>query len=455
VGTRKRHGITRRPSMLWKHHSARPEGVAEKVGSIPARSICVSSFLSLRKGHITVSMFKKAVRHQLKGRIAIDGPSGSGKTFTALRLATALADGGRIAVINTESGAIQKYLGLAPDGTAWDFDVCELSSYSPSAYTEAIVEAGKAGYAVLLIDSLSHAWEGEGGALEQVTKASDRSKNSFTAWKDVTPQHNRMIGAILKSPCHIIATMRSKTEYVLETNNQGKSVPRKVGMAPVQRAGMEYEFDLYCSMDWDHVMRVSKSRCPEMDDLLAVKPSLNTFMPFAKWLAEGTPAPEGYYSAKEQDFRKLEESQVAAVNAKPMSAMEKAKELAEAKAAAQRLRESQQATEVKPAVAETTIDDGEPASMDGKITAYTNEPCTVEEVAAIKAAASEAKQTGVLDIADRITKKLASLGKSKLSELSSHEASLFLNAIQKRNLEAFFDLNLAGLAAINDSDIPF
>jgi uncharacterized protein YjhX (UPF0386 family) len=207
-----------------------------------------------------MGMFQKAVRQQLKGRIAIDGPSGSGKTFTALRLATALAKGGKIAVVNTESGAVQKYIGLNPDGVPWDFDICELNSFAPTAYAEAIIEAGKADYSVLVIDSLSHAWEGEGGALEMVTNASARNK--FTAWKDVTPMHNRMIGSILRSPCHVIATMRSKVEYILEDDGKGKQVPRKVGMAPVQRAGMEYEFDLYCSMDWDHVLRVSNHVVP-------------------------------------------------------------------------------------------------------------------------------------------------------------------------------------------------
>lgn len=401
-------------------------------------------------------MFTKAVRHQLKGRIAIDGPSGSGKTFTALRMATALANGGRIAVINTESGAIQKYLGLAPDGTEWDFDVCELANYSPSAYTEAIVEAGKAGYEVLLIDSLSHAWEGEGGALEQVTRASDRSKNSFTAWKDVTPQHNRMIGAILKSPCHVIATMRSKTEYVMETDGRGKQVPRKVGMAPVQRSRMEYEFDLYCSMDWDHVLRVSKSRCPDMDEVLAVKPSMNTFVPFAKWLAEGTPAPAGYYSASESDFRKLEDTKVAEVNAKPLSAIEKAKALAATKAEVEQVKAAQQPAEViETTTVADPIESGEGQSLEGRQSVDTSEPCSQMQVDAIKAAIVEAAQTGVENLPDRVHAILKANGRQKLAHLTMAEAEALLNAIKAKNLETFFDRNLAGVNVYQDSDIPF
>lgn len=376
-----------------------------------------------------MSMFSKAVRQQLKGRIAIDGPSGSGKTFTAMRLATALADGGPIAVINTESGAIQKYLGLAPDGVEWQFDVCELENFAPTAYTEAIVEAGRSGYSVILIDSLSHAWEGEGGALDQVTRAQDRAKNSFTAWKDVTPQHNRMIQAILRSPCHVIATMRSKTEYVLEMNEKGKSVPRKVGMAPVQRAGMEYEFDLYLSMDWDHAMRVSKSRCPDLDGLFSIKPSSNTFLPFARWLSDGAPAPEGYYSANESDFKKFEQKRTAEVNSKPMSAIERAKELAAAK------------EEIKK-VAQQSQPEGR--SLEGVTKANENDPCSDQQVDAIKAAISAAAQTGVPDISARIKEKLLASGMKKLSDLTAGEADQLILAIEAKEIGQFFENSLKG-----------
>lgn len=146
--------------------------------------------------------FRPATKKRSRLRMAIDGPSGSGKTYTSLRFATEL--GTKIAVINTESGAIEKYLGDSPDGVPFAFDVCELPDHSPSRYIEAIEAAGKAGYDVLIIDSLSHAWDGVSGALELVDK---KGGNRFTAWKDVTPLHRRMIDAILRSPCHIIATM--------------------------------------------------------------------------------------------------------------------------------------------------------------------------------------------------------------------------------------------------------
>lgn len=231
--------------------------------------------------------FKKAVREKLKLRAAIDGPAGTGKTMTGLRWAMALAQhyGGRVAVVETENSSTRKYLNLAPDQIPFDFDILELSSYSPTEYTAAIEEAGRQGYTALLIDSLSHAWQGKDGALELVNK--NPSKNSFTAWKDVTPMHTRMIEAILQSPCHVIATMRSKTEYVLEPNDKGKMEPRKVGLAPIQRAGMEYEFDLYMSMDWSHVGHVSKSRCTAVADAVVVKPGAAFLQNVIAWLDTG------------------------------------------------------------------------------------------------------------------------------------------------------------------------
>lgn len=251
-------------------------------------------------------VFQKASRKQVRLRLALDGPSGSGKTFTGLRFAFAIASevGGRVAVINTESGAIEKYLGLAPDGIEFDFDILTLPDYSPSNYTAAIQAAGREGYAVVLIDSLSHAWEGEGGALDQVDKKSERNK--FTAWKDVTPQHRGMIEAILRSPCHVIATMRTRTEYVLEEDERGKKVPRKIGMKPVQREGVEYEFDIVADLDQQHLLKVSKTRCPEVDNAVVMKPGAQFIAPVIAWLKDGSQVPADYFAVNESELKSLQ-----------------------------------------------------------------------------------------------------------------------------------------------------
>lgn len=227
--------------------------------------------------------FKPATRKKLKLRMAIDGPSGAGKTYTGLRFAFTL--GRRVAVIDTENRSASKYKGDSPDGVPFDFDVAELTNYAPTEYTSAIQEAGREGFDVIVIDSLSHAWVGEGGALDLKDR---QGGNSFTAWAKITPMQRRMVDAIQQSPCHVIATMRSKTEYLLEQDEKGRMVPRKIGMAPVQRDGMEYEFDIYGSMDWTHTLTITKSRCPLVADAVSVKPSAGFLDPVIRWLESGT-----------------------------------------------------------------------------------------------------------------------------------------------------------------------
>lgn len=213
--------------------------------------------------------FKKAVKGRGKLRLALIGPSGSGKTYTALSIAQGLTtDQSKIAFIDTEHGSASKYADL------FGFDVLELESFAPADYVKAIAAAVKAGYEVVVIDSLSHAWVGKNGALEMVDKANARSKagNSFAAWREVTPEHNSMVNAIVSSPIHIIATMRSKTEYVMEKDERtGKLSPRKIGLAPVQRDGLEYEFDIVADIDHDHKLIVSKSRMPLIADAVITK----------------------------------------------------------------------------------------------------------------------------------------------------------------------------------------
>lgn len=356
--------------------------------------------------------FAKATRKALKGRIAIDGPSGSGKTFTALRMAFSIvAPGKRIVVISSESGAVEKYVGLAPDGIAWDFDIGFLPDFSPDTYTKSILAAGKAGYDVIVIDSLSHAWAGEGGALELVDRAAGKSQsqNTYFAWRDITPMHNRMLESIVRSPAHIIGTMRSKMEYVLETVN-GKTVPKKVGMSPIQRAGMEYEFDLYCSMNLDHVCYVSKTRCPSLDGKMEVKPGAEFIEPFGKWLAEGSEVPEGYYSADESDMKKLEKAEednkTPEEKAAELAAKRKAAAAAQAAAAA-----ASKAATAKPADASPS-----PASQE-KVEA---KPITEAVKASVADLYKKATAAGKFAAAD-LTAYLGKCGASKLSELTDEQ----------------------------------
>ena len=229
--------------------------------------------------------FSKATKKRSKARVALDGPSGSGKTYSALVAAEVLAEGGRVAVIDTERGSASLY------SDRFDFDVLELETFSPQNYIDAIEAAETAGYAVIVIDSLSHAWEGEGGALDMVDKAAKRSSsgNSYTAWKDVTPLQRKMVDAMLQAKSHVIVTMRSKMDYVQEKDERtGKTAIRKVGMAPIQRQGMEYEFTIVGDLDIDHNLCVSKSRCETLADAVVNKPDAKFFRKLLDWLNDGS-----------------------------------------------------------------------------------------------------------------------------------------------------------------------
>lgn len=219
-------------------------------------------------------MFKKATKAQIKIRLAISGPSGSGKTYTSLAIATAL--GKRVAVIDTEHGSASRYADL------FDFEVCELDNHHPAKYIEAIQAAERMGFDVIIADSFSHAWFAE---LELAGKG-------FDGWKNVRPLERKLIEKIVSSPAHIIATMRSKTEYVMEEyvkDGRTKNAPKKVGMAPIQSSGIEYEFDIAGELDHNHIMSISKSRCPALTDQTFLNPGKNIADELLRWINSAPP----------------------------------------------------------------------------------------------------------------------------------------------------------------------
>lgn len=227
---------------------------------------------------------KKAQRMKAKLRMGIAAPSGAGKTYSALLLAFGL--GGKVGLIDTEHGSGHLYAHLG------DYDVIEVSApYSVAKYTQAIKAFEDAGYQTIIIDSLSHAWAGDGGLLDKQGKLADRGTNSFAAWRTITPEHNALVDAMLRSPCHIIATMRAKQDYVLETNDKGKQQPKKVGMAPVQREGMEYEFTVMLDVDMHHIASASKDRTSLFDGRF-FKIGKETGEELLQWLETGVAGPD-------------------------------------------------------------------------------------------------------------------------------------------------------------------
>jgi hypothetical protein len=233
--------------------------------------------------------FKRATKSQAKLRLAFIGPAGTGKTYSSLKVARHLVGpSGKIAVIDSERGSASKY------ADSFEFDVLELETHSPEVYVAAITAADAAKYDAIVVDSLSHAWSGKDGALEQVDRHAARDRgNSFGAWRHVTPQHNRLVDSLLGCRAHLFVTLRTKTEYVQEKDERtGKTRVRKIGLAPVQRDGLEYEFDVVGDLDENNTYCVTKTRCSALRQAVIEFPGESLAKTLRGWLTDGTPAVE-------------------------------------------------------------------------------------------------------------------------------------------------------------------
>jgi hypothetical protein len=236
--------------------------------------------------------FVKAVRKQAKLRLALTGPSGSGKTYSALLMAKGF--GGKVAVIDTEHGSASLYCDLL------EFDVMELTApYSPERYISAIRDAEKDGYDVLIIDSITHEWNGTGGML-QINEELARSKfkgNTWSAWSESDPRHRKFVDAILQTKMHVIVTMRSKTETSAEKDSNGKTKIIQLGMKAEQRDGIIYEFTTVLDLvHGGHYATATKDRTGVFsDDPKVITPE--TGKTILDWLATGVEvAPEFSFS---------------------------------------------------------------------------------------------------------------------------------------------------------------
>ena len=226
--------------------------------------------------------FQPAAKAQAKLRAALTGPAGSGKTCSALRMATGI--GGRIAVIDTERGTASKY------AARFTFDTCQLMDRTIEGYLAALDAAAQAGYDVLVIDSLSHGWQELLQEVDRLAKARFAG-NTWAAWSEGTPKQRRLIDAILDWPGHVIATIRSKTEWSQQTDEKtGRLRPVRIGLAPEQGKGIEYEFDLLVELSAEHVGTVIKDRTGKFQDKGIEKPDEAGGRALAEWLADGAPA---------------------------------------------------------------------------------------------------------------------------------------------------------------------
>lgn len=231
--------------------------------------------------------FTRATKRGKFLRLALEGPAGSGKTWTALEIATELAGPqGRIALIDSERESADLY------ANQFIFDSGKLNDFSPDNYCKSIKAAEDQGYDVCIVDSLTHAWSGTGGALDMVDvkKRQGGNNNSFDAWRDVTPAHNKLVDTLLNARMHVIVTMRTKTAYDMEeyTDKSGnrRVKPVKIGTKPIQREGLEYEFTVVGDLDLDHNLIVSKTRINVLDGKVWHKPGAEFARTIMNWFED-------------------------------------------------------------------------------------------------------------------------------------------------------------------------
>jgi hypothetical protein len=221
-----------------------------------------------------------ASRKKAKIKLALQGPSGSGKTMSALLLSFGLTGKwASIAVVDSENHSAELYSHLG------NYNVVNIGSpFTPEKYCEAIKLCEKSGIEVIILDSISHEWDGSGGILDI---HGNMAGNSFTNWSKLTPRHNDFVQTILQSPCHIIGTIRSKQDYVLQEKN-GKQVPEKVGMKGVTRDGMDYEFTLVLDIDIKHNASASKDRTQLFSGQPEFKITSDTGKKILQWCNSGS-----------------------------------------------------------------------------------------------------------------------------------------------------------------------
>lgn len=247
--------------------------------------------------------FKKAKRIQAKVKIAVGGPSGSGKTMGALLLGYGLIKAehpdwsdatcwDKICICDTENASGSLYVGAQVGGVhIGEYNTIQIAPpFEEQTLIDSISMCESHGIEVIIIDSATAFWQGEGGALQTQGKIAERTGNSFTSWKSIRVDQAKMMNAILQSKCHVISAYRAKTEYVQEKNDKGKTIVRNIGMGIIAEGNTEYEYSVFFLLDNSHNASAIKDRTGIFDNqIFTITP--DTGKKLYQWMAEGEVAP--------------------------------------------------------------------------------------------------------------------------------------------------------------------
>lgn len=250
-------------------------------------------------------VFKKAQREQVRIKISIAGPAGSGKTMSSLLMAYGLIKAehpewdditiwDHIVVADSENGSASLYVGTQVGTTKIGaYNVIDLSPpFTAQTYIDAIHMAEEHNMSVIIVDSLSHVWSGDGGLLDEQGKIAARTNNSYTSWRTISPQYTKLVDTILQSPCHVITAVRAKMDYQQVKGDNGKTQVKAVGMGMVLRDGYEYEVTVALMLDADHVASATKDRTGLFDGQYFTI-TADTGKKLYEWLSSGTvPTPK-------------------------------------------------------------------------------------------------------------------------------------------------------------------
>ena len=265
--------------------------------------------------------FQTVTRQQCKASIMLEGLAGRGKSGTALLIARALAsDWDKVYCIDTENNSLNLFTDIpaSTGDTFKDFKTVNLEpedGYKPSNYLELRDMAIKAGAEVVIEDSISHAWQYEGGILTLVSNfaAKNPKGDKYAAWRDenIAREKNLLLSLLRSNKCHVITTVRVKEKFVPETDDAGKMRIKSIGEQQIMQDDVKYEPDLVLHLERagsnkdgiikHPIVTVVKSRYAIFEENQTYELNPSILQQLKEYLAEGT-SPEELLQRQRQEY---------------------------------------------------------------------------------------------------------------------------------------------------------